>query len=220
MALGVFNQASWYGVGDVDECWIIATYWALVAAGVMRREDLPTIKQFRDAAGRPDLPGPSGGNNKNLMLALKTLVPQAEAKLFIGGLSSFTKALANGYIASLSVLSSRLPAYLQFGFKGSHQVSVYYQGGKYYVANPLAKEGSGLVEISAAALRLAAGSLFGDGEFHAVLIKRGNEAAIKGALKPLPQAPRDLAAPVFTHPYINPWAARDAYRARHPKSEG
>lgn len=219
-SLGVFNQGAWSGVGDVDECWIIATYWALVAAGVMRREDLPTIREFRDAAGRPDKPGASGGNNKNLMLALKTLIPQADATMFVGGVAAFTKALQRGYIASLSVLSSALPKYLQFGFKGSHQVSIYYKAGKFYLANPLAKEGSALVQISAADLAYAAGALFRDGKFHAVLIKAGDEKKIKDAMKDLPKRPRDLPPPTEVRDYIDPYQASRSYRNRFARKGG
>jgi hypothetical protein len=216
--LGVFNQASWSGVGDVDECWIIATYWALVASGVMRREDLPTIAEFRDAAGRPDLPGPSGGNNHNLMLALKTLIPQADTRLFTGGAASFKKALQSGYIASLSLLSKALPKYLQFGFKGGHQVSVYYQGGKYYVANPLAKEGSALIEVSLAVLLKASGALFGDNKLHAVLIKAPSGGKKTKTIVPdFPKRPRDLAPPVLESNYIDPWKARRFYDERNTR---
>ena len=220
MSLGVFNQASWSGIGDVDECWIIATYWALVASGVMRRQDLPTIAEFREAAGRPDLRGPSGGNNRDLMLALRTLVPQADAKRLVGGtLAEFKKELGRGYIASLSVRSSRLPKYLQFGFQGSHQVSVFYKGGKFYVMNPLAKEGSALIQISERDLIRAAGGLFGDGKFHAVLIKSRPRDA-KKIKKFLPQRPRDLAAPIIVRNYIDPWAAGRSYDERHRRKSG
>lgn len=221
MALGVFSQISWPGVGDVDDCWIIATYWALVATGVMTREQLPSIYEFREAAGRPDKPGPSGGNNGNLITALNKLAPEADVRRFSGSLASFTKQLKLGYVASLSLDSGRLPKYLQFGFTGNHQVSVYYQGGKFYIMNPLAKSGSGLLPITASALQFAAGGLFGDGQFHAVLIKAGEVKPPKPA-KPqtfhMPQRPRDLNAPVIVRDYIDPHAAGRAYRDRHKRT--
>jgi hypothetical protein len=217
MSLGVFSQISWYGVGDIDECWIIATYWALVATGVMTREQLPSIAEFREAAGRPDKPGASGGNNYVIMKALKTMAPDADASLFIGGMANFTKQLKLGYVASLSVLSGALPAYLRFGFSGAHQVSVYYKAGKFYVANPLAKEGSGLLQISAADLAKAAGALFGDGLLHAVLIKAGEVKPPKSYMKHIPQRPRDLAAPIIVRDYIDPLAAKRAYDGRHKR---
>lgn len=218
-SLGVFNQGAWSGVGDVDECWIIATYWALVASGVMRRQDLPTIREFREAAGKPDKKGPTGGNNKNLMLALKTLIPQADAQIFVGGIAAFTKALQRGYVASLSVLSAALPKHLRFGFEGSHQVSIYYKAGKFYLANPLAKEGSALVEISAADLLRAAAALFRDNKLHAVLIKPGDQKKLEEeARKKLPIRPRDLAAPIIVQNYIDPRATARFTRDRFKRS--
>lgn len=214
--LGTFSQTSWAGVGDVDECWIIATYWALVATGVMTREMLPTVAEFREAAGRPDMPGPSGGNNKDLMLALKTLVPQADAKMIVGSFTQFKAELQRGYVASLSLLSSKLPKWLQFGFQGNHQVSVYFKGGKFYIANPLAKEGSSLIQISEADLKAAAGSLYGDGKFHAILIKAKSAAALKATIQNAVR-PRDLAAPIFVRNYIDPWKADRDYKARHQR---
>lgn len=214
--LGTFNQASWAGVGDIDECWIIATYWALVATGIMTRDQLPTIAEFREAAGRPDKPGPSGGNNKVLMLALKTLIPQADAKMIDGSFQSFKAELGRGYVASLSVLSSKLPKWLQFGFQGAHQVSVYFKGGQFYLANPLAKEGSALIQISEADLKSAAGGLFGDGKFHAVLIKGKTAALLKNTLAPT-SPPRDLAAPIIVRDYIDPWRVQRDYDARHKR---
>lgn len=215
--LGAFNQIGWTGVGDADECWIIATFWPLVATGVMSREDLPTIEEFRKAAGRPDLPGASGGNNGNLIKALKKLAPGADAKLFVGGLSSFTKQLKSGYIASLSLSSALLPKYLQFGFTGAHQVSVIYQGGKFYVMNPLAKEGSALLEITAAALTKAAGGLFKDGKYHAVLI-RAKQVPLKVPRRD--PVRRDLNPPIVIRDYIDPYEVVSFYNGRRPKADG
>lgn len=214
--LGTFSQRSWLGVGDLDECWIIATYWALVATGIMRREDLPSIRDFRKAAGRPDKPGPSGGNNDVLMRALRVYAPNADIKNYVGSFEGFKKDLARGYVASLSLLSSQLPAYLQFGFKGAHQVSVYFQGGRFYVMNPLAKEGAPLIQISEKDLRRAAGALFGDNKFHALLIKAGDAKKITKT-QALQQPPRDLNAPVVVRDYLHPYEARDFYRARRSK---
>lgn len=217
MSLGAFNQVSWYGVGDVDECWIIATYWALVASGVMRRKDLPTIREFREAAGNPDRPGSTGGNNRQLMLALKTLVPNARTEYFVGGAGAFTRALQNGYVASLSLLSRYLPSYARFGFMGAHQVSVYYQGGKYYIMNPLAREGSALLPVSLATLQRASGALFGDTLLHAVFVKPKPSSKKKESPGFFPQMPRDLNAPIIVRNYLDPFAPAKLYRSRHPK---
>jgi hypothetical protein len=221
VALGVFNQIGWTGVGDADECWIIATFWPLVASGVMTRDQLPTIAEFRAAAGRPDRPGPSGGNNKNLIKALKVLAPGAEAKLFVGGLAAFTKQLRSGWIASLSLDSGLLPSYLRFGFQDSHQVSVIFQNGKFYVMNPLAKEGSALLPISAADLSRAAGGLLGDGLYHAVLIRAGKQDSQPKPVKPRRVDPvrRDLNPPIDYNNFIDPYEVVSFYNARHPKNK-
>jgi hypothetical protein len=233
-SLGVFNQVHWVGVGDVDECWIIATFWALVASGGVEREKLPSIEAFRKAAGRPDRPGPTGGNNYLILKALKRLEPGIDARLYVGGASGFTNMLKRGYIASLSVNSKYLPPNLQYGFKGAHQISVYFQGGKYYVMNPLAKEGSPLQSITLADLQRAAGSLFGHNQpiknmpgedrfvgdwlFHAVFIKAkpGTQPPKFLPLGGVASArPRDLNAPIIVRDYIDPYAARRLYDARH-----
>lgn len=221
--LGAFNQLSWAGVGDADECWIIATYWPLVAAGVMPRSQLPTIAEFREAAGRPDKPGPSGGNNSNLVKALNALAPSAEVKKFDGTLSAFSLQLAYGFIASVSLLSSALPKYLQFGFQGAHQVSIFLQSGKFYLMNPLAKEGSSLVQISGADLRRASGALFGDNKIHAVLIRAGagggKDAEPPKPAKAKPRQPDDKVYLTPVPVYIKPYASFDFYEERKRKPE-
>lgn len=220
-SLGAFNQVWWIGAGDADECWIVATYWALVATGVMTRDELPTIKQFRAAAGKPDKPGPTGGSNEDILKGIKALIPGADAKLFAGGITAFEAALKAGYVASLSVLSKNLPKYLQFGFSGAHQISVYYKGGKLYVMNPLAKEGSALIEISARDLVKAGSSLYKDRKLHAVLIKAKppsktvTKASAKAPEKKQPERPRDLNAPIIIRNYIDPYQRVHFYEARH-----
>lgn len=220
-SLGVFNQASWSGVGDVDECWIIATYWPLVAAGVMTRDQLPSIAAFRRAAGRPDKKGPSGGNNDDLLKALKVFAPTADIKSFDGTLNAFSKQLAFGYIASVSLLSKYLPAYLRFGFDGAHQVSIFLQSGKFYLMNPLAKEGSALIQISGADLAKASGALFGDSHIHAVLIKAGKgKPAAKPQQRHFPAQPRDIPAPFEPAAYMDPRAVGRAYKEKHRDTMG
>ena len=225
---GVFNQVLWPGTGDVDECWIIATYWALVISGVVKRKNLPTIKEFRAAAGRPDKPGPTGGNNKIIAKALSILLPKAEVKQYNGNTAGFEKLLKQGYIASLSVDSGDLPAYLQFGFKGNHQISVYYEGGHFWVMNPLAKEGSSLLPISLADLKRAAFSLLGDGKFHAIFIRAKSQEQMDyeknlrdyNNRMERPRAPKPLAAPAERdNHYLQPYWPKDFLDARSDKGD-
>ena len=162
-----------------------------------------------DRAGKAD-----GVNNAQILRALRKLAPKSGAYSYVGGLSGFGTALAKGYVASVSVLSSLLPKYLQFGFQGTHQISVILQGGKYYVMNPLAQEGSALLEISAADLQRAAAGLIGDGKVHAVMIKIGVRSYSTGA--PL-LGPTVLQPPSYRTSYIDGFEAARFYMARHKR---
>jgi hypothetical protein len=219
-SLGTYSQKTWPGVGDIDDCWVISTFWALVAAGIIDEWHIPTVYAFRAAAGRPDVQGKaSGGSNADIIKALNKLLPQAGARMYNSGISGFKQMLSSGYIASLSVNSSMLPAYLQFGFKGLHQIAVIYQDGQFYVMNPLANQGAPLLLISQAALAKAAGGFAGTGKMSAVLIKVGG-VVLKQIIKDgkrmmLPQPPRDLNAPIVVRNYLDPLTVGDFYRARH-----
>ena len=215
MTLGVFNQVFWPGVGDVDECWVIATYWALVATGVMKREDLPSIRAFRAAAGNPDRPGSTGGSNRDIVRALKKLAPSAKVVKYDGGREGFTAMLKKGFVASLSVRSWSLPKAYQFGYRGNHQISVFYKAGHYYVMNPLARAGSALMEINYNNLVFAANGLLGDKLMHAVFIKAGQAKAMKAQrATPVHQQPRSLLHVLPQPDYLEPYAARDFYADR------
>jgi len=215
-SLGVYNQVHWPGVGDVDDCWVISTFWVLVAAGILTRDQLPSVHAFRDAAGVPDKPGPTGGSNAEIVRALNKLTPEAGARLFSGNLSGFVHTLKSGYIASLAVNSMYLPSYLRFGFKGRHQIAVVYQNGKLYVMNPLAKEGSSLLQISQVDLALAAITFSQDGRFHGVMVRIGG--AVRKALD---QAIKQLNLPPVIRPYtemsdfIDGFAVGKFYRSKH-----
>jgi len=237
-SLGVFNQVHWPGVGDVDECWIVATYWALVAAGILTREQLPSIRAFRAAAGVPDRPGPTGGGYADIMRALKKLVPNSGAVLYTGTATGFIKYLQRGYVASLFVLSKNLPKYLQFGFTGTrsrvvirdgkkyvvtekvytgHQVSVFMRGDKIYIMNPLAPEGSALLPITLAQLKRAAGTTF-----RGILFPLGGaaiKAIIKKAKKLPPGPPRDLMPPLIEIDFYRSEDTIGFYRARHNEDD-
>jgi hypothetical protein len=208
--MGAYNQVKWPGVGDIDECWIIATYWALVAAGVTTRDQLPTIDAFRAAAGVPDRPGPTGGSYRNIMKALKKLFPYSGATTYVGYWQGFMSYMKKGYIASLFVYSVFLPKYLQFGFWGKHQVAVVMQGGKLFVMNPLAKEGSALLPITIGQLIVAT-----MGRFTAVLFPLGGAQKPPAQQKFRPGPPRDLFPPLIQIDFYDPWKARRFYEERH-----
>jgi hypothetical protein len=166
----VLNQKVYPGAGDVDDCFVVATCWAARIAGV---RDLPTVKEFRAAANKPDLPGPSGGSITDIMRAVNVLWPDLGVTEYERpDWDAFALALRRGKVASLGVLSSLLPSKLRFGFGGAHQIGVLFDGG-YLVANPLAPQGSEPIPISETALRNAARGL-AMGWILAALFPRGD----------------------------------------------
>ena len=155
--LAVLSQKSYPAAGDVDDCWAVATIWAHRAA--TGDTHLPTMTEFRAAAGNPDKPGPTGGNIADIMRACAKLWPGTAVQYSSPGWTPFVAAVKAGNIASLAVLSSKLPANLRFGFAGNHQVGVAYEGGQLVVANPLAPQGSAPIPITEDALHKAASAV-------------------------------------------------------------
>lgn len=155
LILSILNQKLYPGAGDVDDCWAVATIWAYRAA--TDATVLPTVPEFRAAANKPDLPGPTGGNITDIMRAVAKLWPNLGVEEYEHpSWEPFVAKVKAGGIASLAVLSSLLPPALRFGFYGNHQVGVAYEGGQLLVANPLARQGSAPVPINEAHLRDAA----------------------------------------------------------------
>ena len=154
--LSVLDQRVYPGAGDIDDCWVVATQWAYRASTAYPR-GMTTVPEFRKAAGKPDLPGPSGGSITDIMRAVRTLWPGLDVIEYERpSWSGFMGEMRTGRYASLAVLSSQLPAKLRFGFNGPHQVGVAMVGGTLLVANPLAKQGSAPIPITEAELARAA----------------------------------------------------------------
>jgi hypothetical protein len=156
--LAVLSQRTFKGAGDIDDCWVVATVWAYKAScrGASGLA-LPSVTMFRAAAGDPDDGYRDGGTLNEIMRGVTTLWPTVRAIRYVGGWSGFANYVrGQKRPASLAVLSSRLPAYLRFGFYGAHQVGVQYHDGAWYVANPLAPNGSVPLRITEGALRYAA----------------------------------------------------------------
>jgi len=175
---GVYNQVSWPGVRfegqpDVDECWIIATYWAIVAAGWRDKGQLPMIFAFRAACGNPDKPGPTGGSNAQIITAMRGTMPDVKVVSYVGTGDGFVEWVkTRGAVASLVVSSALLPVALQFGFKGIHQVGVAWLDGTGLVLmNPLDASGHAPRKIERADLAAAAKGFLNDGLWHAVIVK-------------------------------------------------
>lgn len=137
----VINQVGYPGVGDVDDCAVIATFWAARASGYSG--SLPSVAAFRSAAGRPDRPGPTGITNGAVWRGVNgTSLRTLKAKIFEGPWLMFRSVVRAGMIASVAIDSSRIPTSLQYGFRGMHRVGVSWEDGQWYLANPLAPSGS------------------------------------------------------------------------------
>jgi hypothetical protein len=149
------SQVYYFGVGDIDECSIIASFWAARQAGFTGR--LPTIRQFRTAAGVPDRPGPTGLTNAQVYQGLTRTGMSAGAAILGRGTtwSDFTSKMSAGVSASVALLSAALPVGYRYGFQGAHRVGLTWDKGQWYIANPLAPEGSGPQAISEQALKRA-----------------------------------------------------------------
>lgn len=191
---GVFNQTTWPGVGDVDDCQVIASFWAMVASGDIARRDLPSVTAFRAAAGVPDQPGATGITNAQALRGIRVYVPRALS--YVGSYTGFVAWLARGAIATVSVKSSELPAHLRFGFMGNHQVGMAMPDRFLRIMNPLDGGGDVPPTISEDGIRKAAESLFGDGKFHANIIPMRPDthpAEIAALVAKIEKAKADLA---------------------------
>ena len=139
MVLPVLSQRTYPGVGDIDDCWAIATIWA--AASSKPTIAYPTVTTFRQKAGKPDLPGPTGGNifdcNQGADGCWPTLPNYLEVT---ASWSEITDRINAHQPGSISLHSAYLPSRLRYNFYGTHQVGVHRTSrlGPIYCMNPLA----------------------------------------------------------------------------------
>lgn len=153
---GVFSQRYWRGVGDVDDCAVLAAIACVHACAPWAA--LPSATAFRAAAGNPDDPSaPDGLGMDQVVKAIKALWPAIGAKLTISGgtgtWASFMAALKAGRCASASVYSAAMAT--RDGKPVRHSVSVYWNGSILRVVNPLRRPHSIGTEISEATLKAA-----------------------------------------------------------------
>jgi len=159
----VFNQRKWPGAGDVDDCWVVSAIQAMHVTAPWLR--LVGVKEFRKAAGRPDVQGEAnGGQLRHVKLGCEGVFPQwyraadgPRIRVVAGGTWDQLKddALEHRPL-SVAVVSAKLPARLQFGFGGYHQITVVAKAsGRWLVANPLAPAYSRWVEVNPSELRPA-----------------------------------------------------------------
>lgn len=143
---------------DIDDCQFIAAIWA--ATGADPEADRPALAAFREAAGKPDRVGVDGANVDDAAKGIPVVWPgQPFTKIKSLAWASLQGRLDAGDHVSLSVLSSALPPRYRFGFMGPHQVGVVKRLGRYFLANPLADDGSQPLEISLVDLKAAARAL-------------------------------------------------------------
>lgn len=176
--LGALNQKIYPGARDVDDCWVVATIWAC-RYQTHQQGNLPTVPEFRVAAGNPDDPfRPDGGNHFQIDRASDTLWPTVKNLHFASrDWATFTAYLKRGGSASVATKSSLLPSILRFGFYGPHQISVVHRDGHFKAMNPLAPKGSPLITISEADLKRAVLGL--NGWVLAVIFPKMDRATVK-----------------------------------------
>lgn len=154
--LGALNQKVYPGVGDIDDCWVVATIWA-IRNKTHQSQNLPNCKTYRAAAGDPDDGYKDGGTIDEITQANNRLYPNVADIKYTKqyGWAGFVGYLNKGYTASLAVRSAYLPRAQRYGFLGTHQIAVYKSAGKFYIMNPLQPKGSAPTVISETALKTA-----------------------------------------------------------------
>jgi hypothetical protein len=154
----VINQVTYPLVGDIDDCTVIATFWAARNAGYTG--SLPTVPAFRNAAGEPDVPGANGLTNDQVWRGVEgTILRTLNGTKCEAIWWSYVADVKRGASSSLAVMSRLLPANLRFGFLGPHRIGVAFDGSHLVVANPLAPGGSAPLPCSEESLKLAATGL-------------------------------------------------------------
>ena len=192
---GVFNQKRWPGAGDTDECWMLSDLMAIHSVAPWLR--LPTVPQYRQAAGNPDKDGLTFGSLEHSETAIKALYPEfAKVILLIknGSFAELMSRLIAGHPLSLSVKSGALPQGLQFGYTGMHRVAVFFNGAEIRIANPLARAHSRSKPISEGALQAAVDAHDMAGSNY-IMLPTVEVAFARHPLHPQPSAMPDLPAP-------------------------
>jgi hypothetical protein len=185
---GALNQVHFPGVGDIDDCWVVATIWAALAADVIPENDpLPTIKQFRKAAGDPDDGIDDAGSLEEVMRGARGVWPDSRVtRVQSTDWDMFRSRIVAGAIASLQLDSSKLPKHLQHGFGHPtearvHQVGVAFDGKGLVLMNPLQQAGTAPQRVGKTSLRTAATASTG-GEIRAAVFPAASEATMPHVL--------------------------------------
>jgi len=154
-ALSQIPPPGYPGAGDIDDCWVVATVWAAIAAGETYK---PSVPVFRSLAGNPDRPGPTGGSGYHVWKGSVGAWPNHKIRKYTSSnWDGFISLLKAGWIASLGIRLSGLPSSHRYGYKdGLHQIGVAYQNGTYYYMDPNQPNGSAPRAVSGYELRTAA----------------------------------------------------------------
>jgi hypothetical protein len=173
----VANQGKFPGAGDLDDCWIVATW--MCANGVRPDIAKGDITWMRGAAGDPDDGIADGGSNTEILKMCRRMWPDIEVTDVAGREWDWllNRLRADVRPVSLAVLSSELPRALRFGFQGPHQVSFWHESGDFWFANPLAPEGSRPLAVQPADIRPAAKRMTSNGTVRGVLFPTRAEAS-------------------------------------------
>lgn len=150
------NQKVYPGVGDIDDCWVVATIWA-IRRETRQTTHLPNCKVYRAAAGDPDDGRKDGGTLDEIAQGASRLYPHINFIKYAkpNGWAGLVALLDKGYTVSIATKSSYLPRAYRFGFLGTHQIAAFKRDGKFYIMNPLQPQGSAPMRISEASLKSA-----------------------------------------------------------------
>lgn len=144
------NQVTAPGAGDVDDCWAVALRRAIRQVGL----PAPSIAAIRAAAGVPDIPGqPDGATPAQVLRAARALAPLAKPVLLRGFDTIYGELRFSS--AVIFYRAGRPPAPYQYGFTGLHSGGLDLRGTDFYIADPLAHDGTAPKRISDSALRPA-----------------------------------------------------------------
>lgn len=157
---GALNQKVYPEVGDIDDCWVVASIWA-IRYQTKQSRNLPTAAEFRRAAGNLDNPHRAdGGNRFDINKACDNFWPTVRSISYATqNWNDFARQIKAGASASVATSSRLLP--LNYGFNGPHQIAVVYRNGYFRVMNPLQRKGSEPTRISEASLKRAVMGLNG-----------------------------------------------------------
>jgi hypothetical protein len=166
----VFSQTAWPGIGDVDDCWVLASLQAVHTVAPWLK--LPGVKVFREKANVPDVQGQLDvGDEHDMARGLAGLYPNLPIEVADGmPFPEFVEQVRSGRPAAVVIRAGDLPQELQHVYQGIHAVTVAFddESGDLLIADPLAKPHSKPVPIAQPALRAAIKGFQPD--VHAVLM--------------------------------------------------